>query len=271
MFCKLLASMSTFPSRSYLGTVLLSAFLCSVVITSKATVISDDFNRADSSVIGNGWTTSAGSVVGNPKIVSNRLANDALGDSPSGIFQPLAFTTPLQVQATLTPTDGDASVPAGSRFIHTFFVKSDGSVTGGYGVTFYRADSVFNNSAVRLVDNNAIIDTIASPFQFLSTLAVNFVVELDGSVHGSATEGSNVFNFNFGPHAMVSSGSNFEALLGGRGGSTSPSQTIDNLVVNSVPEPAGLALVAASACVVMARRRRRQTNAVALTAEIRVD
>ncbi|HZK79912.1 MAG TPA: choice-of-anchor tandem repeat GloVer-containing protein, partial [Humisphaera sp.] len=120
-----------------------------------------------------------------------------------------------------------------SRFDHTLVVANDGTLGHGYGLVFARSDQDYDNSAIRLYDDGALISSVSPTFQFHSKLNVSFTVSLDGTVVGSVSEGPNNFQFSFGPHTIASKGTNF-AYSAGFADSRSAvytNPTFDDLVV----------------------------------------
>ncbi len=227
--------------------------------------IQDNFNRPDGSV-DNGWTdmTVGTGTIAPLEIVSNKVSSPVpAANGNGGIFRPFSFTAPTKMQATITETDGFDLV--GGRFENQFFVLSDGSVSNGYGISVNRTEADTNNSGVQLWDNGTMLDSVLSPFQFNSSLDVDFTISLDGAVSGSITEGTDVFNFSFtAPGSIDSSGTNMLYTQNlPSPGSTMPA-TLDNLVVSTkgaVPVPPAALFFGSGLAGLVAVGRRRLKRA----------
>lgn len=179
---------------------------------SSTTIFVDDFNRPDGD-IGNGWAISSDSDVA-MTIASNQLMNssDSGNDLLSGIYRSLPFSNSARIEATLS--EMSASTGA-SRFYSQFLVRSDGSISSGYGILVLRSSDGFNNSQVVLVEDGEWISSSISPFQFSQSLLIDVVIQSDGSIDGTISEGSQSFEFSFGPRTITASGGNFQFVTPG--------------------------------------------------------
>jgi hypothetical protein len=165
-------------------------------------MFSDDFNRADSVTVGNGWTD----LNGNMEIRNNALTCSAVGVPGGGVYRPFAFSGPITISATLTETSGFGGVLR--RYNCILGILSDGQ-SAGYGIRFSRGDANYSDSKVRLYDGPTEIGRIDTPFQFGPAINVSALINLDGSVTGTISQPGDTFDFAFGPHAIQSIGGNF--------------------------------------------------------------
>jgi hypothetical protein len=227
-----------------------------------AIIFQDDFNRIDGN-ISNGWSTINSGSGTDLSIFNNQLTNASDPGNNASIYRAIGFNNDINVTASIAGTHASTG-SSSDRFTHNFSILSDGTdVNRGYSLSFTRTSQNYNNSTVRLIDNGVVVGTLSSSFQYTDSLDLDFTYFLDGSVVGTVSDdSSNSFNFNFGPRAITSNGSNFQISMGHRD-SRSPENpaifpTVDNLVISSaVPEPnsftlAGLGLLG----LVFARNRR---------------
>src|SRR4051812_3448983 len=73
-----------------------------------AGTFSDDFNRPNSSTVGNGWSNTIGNTGGNLAIVNNQLSGTALGGN-AGISRPFGLSSPVSVSAQVFEESGFSS------------------------------------------------------------------------------------------------------------------------------------------------------------------
>src|SRR5262249_4885138 len=111
----------------------------------------DDFNRPDSSVVGNGWSPTTQEDVGHLAIVSNQLS--ATDSGRAGISRPFDLTTPVSISAQVFEQSGYYPDLLG-RYGASFALRSNGHLQDnglleqGYGIRCYRGDYNYNDSAV---------------------------------------------------------------------------------------------------------------------------
>lgn len=193
-----------------------SAVLCTCILggnTCNAQAFSDDFNRPDSSVVGNGWSNTAGNYDGNLSIQNDQLISDGqIGTA--GIYRPYSFVAPVTISASLFGTDD--SLVSGDRYSDTLTLDNNGNIDSGYGISVGRTGSDWNNSSVSLMDGTDLITTLPSTFQFGPQVNVTATFSPDGSINGNVNDGSNIFNFSFGPRTILSTGTNTSIVLGPR-------------------------------------------------------
>lgn len=174
---------------------------------SQALTFTDDFNRPDSTTVGNGWSNPGG----NLEILNNELTcRTGTGDDGAGILRPFAFTAPLTVTAKIKEMNGFGSLLR--RYVAGFWVRNNGALRQGYGVTVIRSDQNFNNSAVILNEGNTQVSILPSSFQYGPELRVSITFNPDGSVTGTVSEpapSTNTFSFSFPPRQIQSVGDNF--------------------------------------------------------------
>ena len=194
---------------------------------------SDDFNRPDSSDVGNGWFNTSGNSGGNLAIKNGAVTCTAFAGG-EGIYRPWPFTGPATVSAAVTDMNGFYSL---LRFDNFFTILNDGTLFGGYGIEIARGDQNYSDSRVNLTDHGTVIATAYSTFQYGPQINVSVTFTPDGSVLGSISDASDVFNFSFGPRTIQSTGNNFSW------GTTGPDDrdssytfsTLDNVTLTVTP------------------------------------
>ena len=167
---------------------------------------SDNFNRADSSSVGNGWINCVGNVGGNLVIANNELTCPNV-DGNAGLYRPLSLTSPARVTATLKEMNGFGSLQR--RYTWALAFMNNGSLNQGYILSFSRADQNYSDSKGSLYDSATLVGAINSTFQYGAQIQVDFTVHPDGSVNGTVNGDGNTFPFSFPPRAIQSTGSNF--------------------------------------------------------------
>lgn len=181
-------------------------------------VFSDDFNRADSSTVGNGWLNTPNAINGTMLLNNNEVTLPTTNFTvPMGMYRPFPFNAPVRIQVTLREGSGHISVPEGQRYDPLITILNEGTTTSGYGIAIAQTDSAILNPSVYLFDNGYLANGDGSPVRILSPiiygteLAVDFTIYQDGSIVGSITDTDTggVFNFNFPPRQILSNGSNF--------------------------------------------------------------
>lgn len=179
--------------------------------TTAATAVvsfSDNFDRPDSSAVGNGWITSKGSKT------DLQIKNNEVTGGSGGMYRPQPFNGPVTVSATLKEKNGYGGLLR--QYGAALSILSDGDLGRGhgYGVLFSRSDQNYNNSTVALIDGLQEIIRIDSSVQYGPQIRVRVVFSLDGSVAGTVGDGANTFNFSFGPRTIQSTGANFAYFTG---------------------------------------------------------
>jgi len=235
-------------------TITVTAFVLVVCGNANAAVIfSDDFNRPDSPVVGNGWLDA---VNGGFSLAIEGGQLTATGSFP-GIYRPFEFSAPVSISATMTQSSGFGGILG--RWVAGFGILNDDTV-GGYRLTFNRSDQNFDNSAVTLSDGATEVAIYHTLIQFGSQMDVQVEFRTDGSILGTITQGLQREVFTFGAYDVQSSGGNVFIGLGGAGtdGSGSTAQhKLDNFTISSsIPEPTTLVLLALGLVGVGARRQR---------------
>jgi hypothetical protein len=164
----------------------------------------DDFNRADGAV-GNGWLSTSGNIGGELSLLGGALTTPSTSGA-AGIYRPVDFSAPVTMSATLTESNGFGGVP--NRYESGFLFGGNGSRTSGYEVLFAHSDLNFANSSVRLLYNGAQVASVASPFQFGTSITPTVTYNPDGSFTGVVREGASTFNFNFAAASRALAGNN---------------------------------------------------------------
>ncbi len=193
----------------------------------------DEFDRPNGSA-GNGWVDAVGGA-GKLVIRNGALTTPGPGNGNGGVNRMIRLSEPVTVTATFTQANGfGASL---TRYAgHGILFGASGSISSGYGVSFSRADQNYANSSVDLVLNGSRLGSIASTFQFGTSITTSVTYSPDGSIAGVVRGGSttSIFNFSFGPRDVQLPGSNLELELGLPDGRspivTNP--TIDNISIS---------------------------------------
>ena len=248
--------MKTRPSTQKSLSVVVCLFLLNQFSLCRAQSFTDDFNRADSSVVGNGWSDLSGNIGGNLGIVSNELtfAPTQTPNAQAGIYRPFTFSAPLTITATLREMNGYYGNLLG-RYGSTFRVLNDGSLGDGYGILVYRGDNNYDDSAVVVEDGTNAIATLLSTFQYGPEINVSVTFNPDGSLAGNVSQPGETFDFSFGPHAVEDSGANVSYETWG---STVVPPRMDEISISTIPEPSAfiLCLVSGFGLVAFCRTRR---------------
>lgn len=223
-------------------------------------IFSDDFNRPDAPVVGNGWLDL--STNGQPFQLLNGEAIFPYADAAAAIFRPLQFSQPLLISATLSDVSGFGGVPYRHGSSIAILDQYSLSGTGGYRLAFSRGDANYSDSKVILWDQGAEVGVAYSSFQFASSLTVAALFNLDGSIQGTVSDGANSFAFAFGSYSPSANGDYLSLTsTGGPDGrsTTFIYQRFDNLTVTAIPEPAATSLIVVAGSVLAAflRLRRR--------------
>ncbi len=222
---------------AYILSIGLGIYLLFAAAAQADTVLfADNFNRLDSSSVGNGWLNDdIGG--GTLSIQNNELAN------ASGLFSAIRrtvqFSGPVTVSADLFEGNGFGGLPR--KYGMNFYIKSD-DAANGYGVGFARSDINYP-SEVSLIDNGVTLARIHPSFEYGPEIHVTFTIFSDGSITGNVSQPGNSFNFSFPPRSVVSTGSNFTVYMGPHDNQASAQliPSIDDLVITgNNPTPAEL-------------------------------
>ena len=193
--------------------ILIVVTLLCAVRSACAQSFSDDFNRPDSSTVGNGWLNASNNTGGNMTITSQKVGvpiNSGFGT----IYRPFAVTSDVRVQGTLIQGHGfNAFYP--QHYTHFILFRSDGLNVRGCGIWLYRSDNAANNSRVSRVDTSGPtggateVDGVNSSFQFANSVELDATFYPDGSIQGTLRDGVSQFAFTFPPRAITATGGNF--------------------------------------------------------------
>ena len=229
-----------------------------------ASTFFDDFNRPDSSTVGNGWlnaTATTSGDVGTFQIQNNEATFITTANASAAIYRPADFSGSFTIDATLKETNGFGGLT--NRYDQYITIFNDGTIGHGYGLNIGRSDSISNNSYITLLDGTNALSTILSPFQFGSAIDTHVTFSPDGSVVGSISQGTSQFDFSFGSHTIQSSGTNFlySAVSPDNSSVNSLFPRIDNITLTSIPTPEpSSTLLVVSGVVLCLRRRTLRTN-----------
>lgn len=187
--------------------------------TTPNNAFTDSFNRPDSTTVGNGWLTMAGSA--SPMEIRSNVLGYFGSSGLSGVYRPYASTGDVSVDVSLLEQSSSANRP--DRFEHYVLIKNDGSINSGYGLVVSRTDSNVNNSKLYRWENGTLLDSVTPPFQWDSSVRLAAVFKSDGSVNGQALNSTGeILNFSFGTRTVQGSGSNAGLFVGGSASSPNP-------------------------------------------------
>lgn len=172
--------------------------------TGRSQSFQDDFNRADSAAVGNGWSDTTGNSPGNLAIQNQEVILPT-PDGRAGIFRPFAFTKPIMITATVKEMNGYGGVLR--RYGSGIRILNDGVLGHGYGVVVSRGDANYP-SGVNLYDGETLVAQSVASFQFGPEVNVQVSFDLDGSVSGTVSDSVNCSTFSFGPRTIQSGGNN---------------------------------------------------------------
>lgn len=192
----------------------------------------ENFDRPDSTSVGNGWSDLTNNVGGTFIIKDGRLQTSA-GAGEAGIYRTLPLTGPNRVTADIFQENSN-------RYVAQFRFANGGQRNQGYGLMFYRGDSSYANSAVILFDGTTEVASRPVTFQFGTSIHVDFTVYPDGRVEGSVSQGAQSFPFSFVARAFQNPGDNF-AIINEYNSNAVPPR-FDNLTVNAAGPATGVPL-----------------------------
>lgn len=196
--------------------------------TPGAVSFSDNFNRANSQTVGNGWAQSGNAVISGNRMV---VTGNAI------ISRPFNFSFPARIRANIVGCGVSQN-----GFAHSFRVLSPSiSFYGGYGLYLFQNVPGGPSAEARAFRvNNGLQDSTSSVGSPLAgTVAVDFTIAADGSINGSAVAPSRTFNFSFGPQAISSSTGNLEiGIEGFLCDAPSNTAALDDLVIDAAAPPA---------------------------------
>lgn len=179
-------------------------------LTQAQQTFTDNFNRPDGPA-GNGWSDSPGNAGGNLVLRSGALTTPLNVGGSAAIFRPIELSGPITVAATITQENGFNGLLR--RYSTHFVLGSNGSLNRGYELVFSRGDQNFADSAVSVVYNGVLINSLRSTFQFGAALAVNFSVNPDRSISGTVSGDGLTFPFFFGTQPVVFDSANLAIRL----------------------------------------------------------
>lgn len=181
------------------------------IAPASATSFYDDFDRPNGSV-GNGWSNLPGAPDGN-LIIHNKTLVPSKTNCDVGVSRPIGYAGIVTLSAPMTQQNGYGGLTR--RYVTRLIFKNDGSLMGGYGVTVYRGDQNYDNSAVYLTLNGTLLQTIPSTFQFGTWLHVDLNLFPDGRIWGRVRGDGHRFTFAFPKHYIGNlTGQNFAIVQG---------------------------------------------------------
>jgi hypothetical protein len=193
---------------------------------------SDDFNRPDSVMVGNGWSA-VQQLPGRLSILNGALVDADQAGMVAAVYHPVSFKGSLSISADLSEESGGGGLP--NRYQTVLAIKDDGSGRG-YGIKFDRGDANYP-SFIELIDKGVVVGVLQSSFQFGAKIHTSITFEKDGSVSGTVTQQGDSYTFSFPARKVLSTGNNFSIQMGEyfAGAPNSIMPTVDNLVL-SAPE-----------------------------------
>jgi probable HAF family extracellular repeat protein len=197
-----------------------------------STTFTDNFTRADSTSVGNGWSDLAGNTA-NFGITNNKLTTTATNGS-GGIDRPELFDVPITITLRAATSGSIGQMGAIS-------ILNDGTIGDGYGIR------VYTGSDPRVVLFDGSTDIATDDFQssygsFGHTLfSLTATFSPDGSVKGGIswlveTEGGGSFTyptFSFSPQTIQSRGSDFAYWAQFADASTTTEPQLSSITLNS--------------------------------------
>jgi surface antigen len=169
----------------------------------------DNFNRPDSTVVGNGWTG-----LQSPKsleIVSGALSmRDAAGGA-AGVVRPFSVPGPVTIRADFSEKNGWGGLTC--AYDAHLRIRNDGRESSGYGVAFQRADRNYGSS-IALMDGSAELSRIDTVLQFGARIRVSATFHTDGRIEGIVSQGGEQEAFSFPARTMTSTGANVAIWTG---------------------------------------------------------
>lgn len=223
----------------------------------------DDFNRPDSQIVGNGWIDSPFELPygGSDHLMIKNGQLTTRANGYTGIYRPFSFSEPVSISATLAETNGFGGLL--NRYNAGISILSDGNFGNGYSVDFARGDQNFNDSRIMLSDGFNLIATYSPLIQFGHQIDIQLKFGIDGSVIGSIGQNGQSESFSFGPHHVLSSGSNVSIRLDTADARVAnPTwHRLDDFSIAAVPEPETYALLLAGLGLLGFAARRRKLKA----------
>jgi pimeloyl-ACP methyl ester carboxylesterase len=176
-------------------------------------IFSDNFERPDSSDIGNGWTKligGSGIELVDGAVRVNVISGENL--PPSGIYRFVDYVGDVTLKGKIFETNGFSGLS--NRYLAAIGILGDGTPSSGYHIVFTRSDRNYNNSEVQLFDSGTLVQRVPSSFQFGSDITFEVTFREDGAVSGKVSGNTQQFEFDFAPRSVESSGDYiyFEAI-----------------------------------------------------------
>jgi hypothetical protein len=175
------------------------------------------------------------------------------GPSNAGKYTQHKSNNPVSVEAVITDQTGWETLR--KRYTTQILIRNDGVVNHGYGIMFFRSDELYFNSSIMLVENNTIISTLKTPFEYGFVINTSFTIYPNGSVVGNVRSDSNIFDFSFDPREIKSTG-DYVAYCYELSSPSSKTVLPQVGVVFPAPEPATPLLVLSLSFALLCHRRR---------------
>lgn len=144
--------------------------------------LSDNFNR-QSAPVGRDWSDSPDNTPGRRLVVLNQRIQPNGVNCNVGIYRPLTLRSSdvVTLSADITPANGFGGL--GNRYQTRLRIRSNGSLSSGYGISVYRGDQNYP-SYVQLLLNNTVVGSSLSSFQYGDSVHLSATVYPNGSVTG---------------------------------------------------------------------------------------
>lgn len=195
----------------------------------------DNFDRPDSSTVGNGWRSSQDSTAVF-EIIQNKVSSYGLSNF-GGIYRPFKMPSdqPVTVSVDFGEGSGYGGIPRsyGPARVVLFNNGTNGS---GYGISLDRSDINYQNSTINLIDNAQVVQTVLPNGQFGALVHVELTFYGDGRIVGKVESDGVVTPLSFPPRAIMSNGRNVALQRGLPDSRVAPGQqikpTIDNFFIS---------------------------------------
>lgn len=198
-----------FTHKAVAGIALLILFGAAYSVSANTITFSDDFNRPDSQIVGNGWSP-VDQFAGQLSISGGKLIDADSSGVVGAVYRPISHSGPITIAADFSHESGFGGLP--NRYQTMFAVRADGSGKG-YGINFDRGDVNFP-SYIDLLDNGVLVAEIGSSFAFGPQMHAVITFNPDGSISGTVSQPGDSYDFSFPARTVVSAGENIMIRMG---------------------------------------------------------